>query len=495
MEGINAQRMAAEKTITRTKWYAMLLLPLALSAFTHLLNPAGFPDIFYDEGIYMRRTMHIMEGLGPQEGTFYDHPYFGQIFLAGALSLVGYPGSQEGGIDAQSISALYAAPRILMGLLAIADTFLVFKIAERRYGRRVAFIAAILFAVMPLTWFMRRILLDSILLPFLLSSVLFALYSAGASGRKKTGLVLLAGIFLGTAIFTKIPIFTMIPLVGYLVYSGASANKLKTLGLWFVPVILIPLIWPAFAASQGQLDFWMRDVIWQTQRQGQGFWSILLTFFLFDPALLLLGAAGFIYAAAKKEAFLLLWMVPFVAFLSVIGYVQYFHWMPVLPVFCIAAARLVDRGAVVKPRLPYAAIAGLGVFGLVMTTLLITIDVTSAQFEAAAFVANYADYETTIAANPIYAWIFVYILDKERSFKDYRDLLFVPVETEKLVLVSDNHFQGNIGVGPQLQEAYDSTERVAVFGGQLEGYDLYSYPYTNLLANYEGDAIEVRARN
>ena len=80
-----------------------ILVPIALSAFTHLWNPAGFPDIFYDEGVYMRRAMHVMEGQGPQEGSFYDHPYFGQLFLAGALGLFGYPQSLDPSPTAQSV--------------------------------------------------------------------------------------------------------------------------------------------------------------------------------------------------------------------------------------------------------------------------------------------------------------------------------------------------------------------------------------------------------
>ena len=63
----------------------LLILPLALSAFTHLWNPIGFPSFYVDEGHYMRRTTQVLEGLGPQESaTGYnenrqdDHPYFGQ---------------------------------------------------------------------------------------------------------------------------------------------------------------------------------------------------------------------------------------------------------------------------------------------------------------------------------------------------------------------------------------------------------------------------------
>jgi hypothetical protein len=78
---------------------SVILIPIALSAYTHLWNPYGFPNLFYDEGVYMRRAMHVMEGLGPQEAYYYDHPFFGQIFLAGALTIVGYPESVHPSAD------------------------------------------------------------------------------------------------------------------------------------------------------------------------------------------------------------------------------------------------------------------------------------------------------------------------------------------------------------------------------------------------------------
>ena len=68
---------------------------------------------------------------------------------------------------------------------------------------------------------------------------------------KHIPVVLLSGIFLGLAIFTKIPVFTMIPLVAYFIYkygiNGYKKRRLKTLGLWFIPVILIPAIWPVYS--------------------------------------------------------------------------------------------------------------------------------------------------------------------------------------------------------------------------------------------------------
>src|SRR5919202_1594957 len=114
---------------------SLLIIPLVLSAFTHLWNPIGFPYVHGDEGHYMRRAMNILEGFGPQEQRnitwtseqLYDHPYFGQLFLATVLGIIGYPhilDLKPG--DVVSIEMLHIVPRLLMGILAVVDTFLLY---------------------------------------------------------------------------------------------------------------------------------------------------------------------------------------------------------------------------------------------------------------------------------------------------------------------------------------------------------------------------------
>lgn len=146
----------------------LIMTPLVLSASIHFWNPIGFPSLYFDEGIYMRRAINMLETHSPQEDPyFYDHPYFGQIFLACIFWMTGYPSSLHPSVNSiQSIEKLYLFPRILMGVLAIIDTLLVYKISERRYNRNVAFIASTLFAVMPITSLLMRVLLDGIQLPF-----------------------------------------------------------------------------------------------------------------------------------------------------------------------------------------------------------------------------------------------------------------------------------------------------------------------------------------
>jgi hypothetical protein len=130
-----------------------LAIPLILSAFTHLWNPIGFPAIWVVEGQYMDRAMHLLQGLG-LHGTHsisphpYDHPFFGQMILATIFKIIGYPRFLRPTTDLHSIEMLYLVPKIIMGSLAILDTFLVYLIAYFRYdnNRIIAMIAATLFS-------------------------------------------------------------------------------------------------------------------------------------------------------------------------------------------------------------------------------------------------------------------------------------------------------------------------------------------------------------
>jgi dolichyl-phosphate-mannose--protein O-mannosyl transferase len=184
----------------------LLIIPLILSAFTHLWNPLGFPSFWYVEEIYLQRAMHVLHGLGNVDplttyGHPYDHPYFSQLILAGLLKIINYPallnlfvsmpssytlGDSSADLS-YSIDLLHLIPRLLIGTLAILDTFLIYKIAEHSYNSRtVAFIASLLFAVMPITWLTRKILLENLLLPLLLSSILFSIYYRKSSESTTT---------------------------------------------------------------------------------------------------------------------------------------------------------------------------------------------------------------------------------------------------------------------------------------------------------------------
>jgi len=390
--------------------YLLLAIPLVLSAYTHLWNPAGFPFLYEDEIIYIDRAMDVLD----HELLYgkYDHPFLGQVVLAGFMHVIGYPDLFLTSTDPSAVGMFHAIPRVFMGLLAVLDTFLVYKIAERRFGCRAAPIAAVLFAVMPISLTLRMVLLDSILLPFLLASILLAMHARGADpkgdppgpdpggsgeeagaagGSLHTGhpgsavrsvpgapdpvldrarlLIVLSGACMGCAILVKIPSVAMIPLVLALAYS-ANRRPRQAL-LWLVPVILIPLVWPASAALAGEFDLWMDGVLWQADRNDQFKLSALqkyvplilvqgqdpdvlthpaillvavLQLFMLDPALMSVGAAGLVFAAVTRNRFLALWAGPVLLFFGSIGYVTYIHLGMLWTVMCIAAAALIGAG-------------------------------------------------------------------------------------------------------------------------------------------------------
>jgi len=517
----------------------------------------------------MRRAMEVINGGGPQESKDVfpnpiDHPYFGQIFLAGALRLVGYPSSVNPSMITTGTSnttdavhtteMLWLIPRVLVGLLAVVDTFLIYKIAERRYNNKtVALIASILFAVMPLSWMTRRIFLESIQLPLILSSILAAVYLKdsktiqnaavpiiGAKNSKTfkiTTLVLLSGIFLGLAIFTKVPAFTMIPVVGFLVYTNVgSSDKLhdysnrllrifhlntlniKMLGLWFIPVVLIPLIWPLYSVSVGySFDYWLSRVIYQGSRSGEApLQDALYDEFIFDPVFTIIGLAGLVYAAVKREYFLLLWALPFLFFMYIVHWVLPFHLVPLFPLFSIAAAVMIvdisnKIGRIKKTvghLLPLVTISGIAIFGLISTIMLITTNINSSFFEVSAFVAQKLSENSTnsgdsntgnkgnvllLGPHPVWGffWIPKYVLNENFDFTmvDAQHGFTKNIKNAKVMMISDSRFVRTMSKDAlkqpiaNLRTIYLNTNPLATFQVKPFPYDDTKYPYTNLDAS------------
>ena len=470
--------------------YAVLVAILVLSAYVHLWNPVGYPDIFFDEGIYMRRAMTVLETGSPQEATTYDHPYFGQLFLSGFLKVAGFPQTVE-----QSLEMSYLVPRVLMGLLAVLDTFLIYKIAEKRFGKRVAILASVLFAAMPMTWMLRRILLDGILLPFMLSSILLALHSRD-SGNKNV-MILGSSVLLGLAIFTKLTAVTMIPVVAYII---ASSHGTKALAKWLPPAFAVPSVWPAFAAHLGQLDYWFRDVLWQAGRGTGGVLPVTGYLFSIDPVMTVLGAASFVYAAVRKDLFLVFWFAPFLIFVSSVGFLQYFHYILLMPAACIAVSYMVRDGLQrLRPGItPTAglsvAVLGFALFGAVASSMLINTDMSSAQFDALEdTILNFDDDKMTLLASPVYTWILSDVHGMDNVFLDYADILYYEPATDHLYVLVDPHYILDQGRGPELVDAYQNTELIKEYAGNVGRYDTSKYPYTSLRFTDEGGAISVYA--
>ncbi len=438
----------------------------------------------------MRRAVNFLDTGNPQEGNVYDHPYFGQIAIASILAITNYSDVTPS-TDPDSLQSLYMVPRIFMGLLAVLDTFLIYKIVQIRYGVNSAFLSASLFAVLPFTWIFKRILLDSVLVPLVLGAILLAIYSTKT--KQKTVLIIFSGCLLGLAVFTKIPAFTMIFVVAWIVYT--DRKKLTDVLLLLIPFLLIPLIWPVNAIMLDQFDLWQKGVLWQTQRTNSvldifGFFAVI------DPLMFVLGVSGIVLAALRRDKFLLLWFVPFVVFLSGIGYKQYFHWMIIVPMMCIASGILIEsirKFDTIKKKFVYVGIvSAVLVFGFISTTLLIVNDISYNQFQALSYVLENYDDSVTILTSPVYSWILYDVFQRETTPKDYSSVLFYTPTTEKTVIMVDDHYRIDLVRGPQLQNALDHSTVIQTFEGAIIGFNDKIYPYTSMQANGEAAKIEIR---
>ena len=534
---------------TRRRSLVFILIPLVLSAYTHLWNPTGFPSIHTDEGHYLRKAISTEIGQGLQPQDRYRAPYFGQIFLAGIFNIIGFPNVETFG-EKNPVEQLYLVPRVIMGILAVFDTFLLYRITEYRYGRNVAIIASILFAVMPFTWMIRRIFLETIQLPFILTSILLILnlgrgHQLQSSSPSQSQLkpqkdmeqpgrlqenhqqqleqtqkqayqseytkltLIISGIFLGLAIFTKIPAFTMIPLGIIMVYM--VTRKKKYVLVWLIPVLLVPMLWPIHATLSGDMNDWIDGVRYQVSRD-RPLINTINTFFQIDPVLFILGMGGLVYAVIKKDYFLLLWTIPIFVFLQAIGYVSSFHLILLLPPFCIAGAIMIEKignniaNVRLKKMLPYIRIAVIGIFGICSITMLITLNMNSTYYQALAFVlSNLPDSNSngttispadkvTLIGNPQYFWIPEFVFNKTFDAKNFYSK--TPFKTDKYMMIIDSGFVRilNGDNSSRLNLAYNATHNLARFEQNITGgTDINKYPFTNLRLSPETRFIELRS--
>ena len=485
-------------------------MALILAGFTHLWNPIGFPVPNEDESIYLGRAVNFLNTLEVRDNSIgYDHPYFGQIFLAAFLGITGYQDffSSPGHLNYEMI---FLIPRIFMGILAIADTFLIFKIAELLYNRKVGFVAAILFAVTPTTWLTRWILLDSLQLPLILLSILFAVFSfrgtreGSKNNSKNILLVLLSGTFLGLSIFTKIPAIMIVPLVGYLIFTNSKWN-FKILGLWFIPVILIPLLWPAYSISVGEFNSWLNGIIKQAHRAPNPLYFSITEFLMRDPLLLIVGTIGIILAVVKKDLFILLAVIPFLIFMYFVNYVVLHHLMWVVVILCISASRLfVDIVIFVKRYKPLLllSLGGISlffVFAFTSTIELVTRNETSQFFGAAALVDQYLETELItnnnnspdsnknikVLGNTFFIWIQQYVFHNDNYVSFFQIPKKLEFENQNVISIIDSRFKRELQrddyTGITLRKMFSTfdTKSIATFNPTLYG-DKIDILLTNL---------------
>jgi hypothetical protein len=127
----------------------------------------------------------------------------------------------------------------------------------------------------------------------------------------------------------------MVLSIGLLVFRN-NKNSFSIVGIWLIPITLIPMIWPVYANSIDHFNDWLKDINYQTHRGAQTFLVSLTACFKADPALFIVGTCGLASTTIRRDHFLPLWAIHFLTTLYSIGWVLSYRFIPLFPVFCIA---------------------------------------------------------------------------------------------------------------------------------------------------------------
>jgi hypothetical protein len=286
---------------------------------------------------------------------------------------------------------------------------------------------------------------------------------------------------------------------------------------FIIPVIAIPLIWPAYALVSGDMTQWFEGVLWQAgQRQtdNKELFDVLYSVMKTDPVLLILGGLGVTYLAIRREFIGILWVLPYFLLLYLVGWVNHFHLILIIPILCISIAKMIHDLPLlfrIKSKqmvISSTIIAGIVLFGVISTSILISTNLSYIQLKTASYIGNlvYARNDTsnyyennvgttfnnntrdrvTIISGPIYSWVYKYALDDQYAFSHMRDTQ--PIMTEKFVLVVDpiykrvtaNSETENQTQGTRLITLFNNSETSAVFSKLPANYSEKNYPFTGI---------------
>ncbi|MBV9177206.1 MAG: hypothetical protein JO297_09215, partial [Nitrososphaeraceae archaeon] len=319
------------------------------------------------------------------------------------------------------------------------------------------------------------------------------------------------------------PAFTMIPLVGLIIFTNNSNRNLRSIWLWLVPVILIPSIWPMYALYNGQSNLWLQGVISQEYKHDRPLLDSITTDLKLDPVIFVIGMSGLAYGSLKGDVLIILWFIPFLIFLYLIGHVYPFHLIPLLPVLCIASARMLERisNTIRKERIQrlvllFTMIFGIAEFGLLSSCILLATNVNFSYFRAYADIVlhlpNYTNNEnhtknkvTVIGPNWIwsYMWIPKYVFDKDHYFvfvnpgtlsSQYNQ----PLKTHKVLFITDDSgplISNNDAkaFSKQIRTLYNTTKTIATTDNNNTIYNVQSYPYNGMITSTGIRRIEIKS--
>jgi hypothetical protein len=140
-----------------------------------------------------------------------------------------------------------------------------------------------------------------------------------------------------------------------------------------------------------------------------------------------------------------------------------------------------------KMILPILIVLGIAVFGLVSSTQLISIDLTSFYFETLALIVfnlggvqDESTSKITLVGDLYYQLIPYYMFKEYIDYQDFKRL--GEIKTEKVLLVEDRALERTFSNSKdkEINRLYDNTDTIATVARIVPVYDRSDYPYNSI---------------
>ncbi len=326
------------------KWQ-LLFLALLIVIAVFLLYDLAYMNILWDE------TPHLYGGL-----------LVSQLRLSDYLALTRYPPLFDAIIAGffKILGASVFTGRLVSATFGLLSLVVLYKLANRAYGQRVAFLSCVIMASMSGFLWLSRVTLLEMPLEFFFLLTIYLFVEWLHSGKNLT--LFLSGISLGLVFLTKyqgiIAGIVVLAALPFMLYHSEYKAKISRFWLFIVATaaIVIPVL--AFTYFSGTLGQWLS--LMQISDTATNLYSVRFPqpifyileliqslYFVHPISLLVLvlglhGLAFFVWRRKPMDKFLVIWFVVIYVAFTLIATKSWRYVMPLAPVIAIAGASFVS---------------------------------------------------------------------------------------------------------------------------------------------------------
>ena len=451
--------------------YALIAI-LVIIVFNAGFNIQGFPEYFWDQGVYVDRAINFLKTSQVYEDPNYiDHPPLGWLVTSVFFDGIGFPGSvihlSKNNDLAQQIVMLFLIPRLIGILFTVITSILIYKISMALHrNRNFAIASLVAFALVPAIWPFRNLLLDPVMITLVLSSLYVLFPKDGKISDKNTSKmkinykILFSGILFGAAILVKLTSVFFLPAVllfamGYgskLFYNkkitipnGFTASDHSehveftqriTHGIvWVLPVFAALGAWILFLSlSEHTLSHLTSTQFWQLERTSKlPYGTPIELIFMATPIGLVFGIIGLAQILKKKSSRMLsILALPYIGFLFRGGFVGFVHTIPILPILSIFAGKplyqLAEKIQKVqtsnyKIRASHFLVILL-VISISITVWIASFDAAKSHRDAVQFLITGLPKNSVLITDPGYGWV-IKIFRPDVKVTDYYSFNYI----------------------------------------------------------------------